>query len=543
MEMEEVLFLYFIELFCTIHNTLGVMVPLSNLLKEKGHTFWTVKRLMFIRILFLLIVTPVFPLIFMVDFFGIFIGTFALSYLSQNRRMEKEASTVSTVKTTVGTITCPKCGREAAYGNTRCPDCGADLVEAKLICKKCNTENEKTYSYCKKCGSLLLEPKEYEVPNCPVCNTPISTSTKFCANCGTNIENLVVGVEQESTAPPKQIQISGMLTVLTIKSVNDVLEDRIKEELQGNKDITGLTLKKIEDRKNRIFLIEGIICFLLITIYMAYHTHAFLIFLILSITLGISFYFIKNYSIEKYLKKEITKRPDEKISYIVTSVVEGATPKKIGNKIFRIAYPLIMIFILSLVFAKPHIIYEKQVEGYAVRYYTIGLWKKDKTLEIPEEYKQEKVTGIRGDVFKNIKSLKEVTLPSTITEIRGGAFQGCSNLEKINLPVGITEIHGSTFEDCFALKSIVIPSGVTRIGGSAFRNCRSLESASIPKTVTEIGSSAFRNTAIKSVCISSSTYVNERAFKETYPSIYYYENNCMPADVTIDKGDLYDTGY
>ena len=108
----------------------------------------------------------------------------------------------------------------------------------------------------------------------------------------------------------------------------------------------------------------------------------------------------------------------------------------------------------------------------------------------------------------------------------------CYNLEYISLSPKLTEIHGSTFENCSSLDNVTIPEGVTRIGGSAFRYCRNLKNVTIPRSANEIRSSAFRGTAIDTVCISQSAYVDSKAFKETYAKVAYYESDCLnPIDI------------
>ena len=268
------------------------------------------------------------------------------------------------------------------------------------------------------------------------------------------------------------------------------------------------------------------ILFIITTLYVAYHTYLGLDILLIMIATGIFVYMTYNYRIEKYIEKEVNKRPDEKISYIASSILSSATTG--GHFTLFIQIGLIALTIVGIfyLYKEPHMIYEHQANGYHLRYYTYGILKTEREITIPKTYKNESVVGIRGDVFKNVSTVEKVNLPSTIVEIRGGAFQNCTSLKEINLPKGIDEIHGSTFEGCTRLEKVEIPEGVTRIGGSAFRDCTSLQEATIPKTVTEIGSSAFRNTSLSKVCISESTSVNERAFKETYPEIVYYENNC-----------------
>lgn len=227
-------------------------------------------------------------------------------------------------------------------------------------------------------------------------------------------------------------------------------------------------------------------------------------------------HFMRKFNIVNYLKKEIKSRPTENISYIISSMVTGNICY-INNILVSFVLISFSFVIACFTFYNPHILYEKVDGGYYVRFYTAGITNYE-TVTIPETYKDESVIGIRGNVFKDMIFLKEVSLPETIEVIRGSAFKNCSSLEKINLPNKITEIKGNTFEGCSSLKSINIPDSVTRIGGHAFYGNYSLSSVSISKNskLSEIGSSAFRRcSSLKTITIPKNTSVNERAFKES----------------------------
>lgn len=106
----------------------------------------------------------------------------------------------------------------------------------------------------------------------------------------------------------------------------------------------------------------------------------------------------------------------------------------------------------------------------------------------------EGLTEISNSVFsdcKDCKSLKKITIPSTVTKIREFAFDSCERLENVILPEGLTEIGCRTFSDCKSLKKIIIPNTVTKIGGYAFYACTNLEEVILPEGLTEIGDDAF----------------------------------------------------
>jgi uncharacterized Zn finger protein (UPF0148 family) len=385
------------------------------------------------------------------------------------------------------------------------------------------------------------------IKNCPKCGNTIKINSAFCSNCGQRImseEKKDNNVEQKQETQIAEkveenieldansgdpLDYSQFDRAFRYSSEAQLIDNYVSEAIKKVPNSSGLVLVPNEMKKVKLTAIFSLLLILIMTIYVAYHI-GFMLFLLL-IVIIVYLLILKSYSMKKYLIKEVNARPDEKIDYVVSSAYSSAVNSGFKYKFIRIVMIVLAVGILLACFDKPHLIYEKQDDGYVVRYYTYGILKNDYSVVIPSKYKGFDVVGIRGDVFKNCNVLKSIELPNTIKEIRGGAFQGCSSLEEINLPVGITEIHGSTFENCYSLKSIVIPVGVTRIGGSAFRQCHNLTSATIPETVKEIGSSAFRGTSLSTVCVSKNAYINERAFKETYATITYYEDGCQDVEV------------
>ena len=174
--------------------------------------------------------------------------------------------------------------------------------------------------------------------------------------------------------------------------------------------------------------------------------------------------------------------------------------------------------------------------------------KKLKKVKLPRNLK-----SIGGSAFKNCVSLEQIEIPDTVRYIDGGAFYNATSLKSIRLPkklaylggesfynassltsveLGdtINEIKGDTFEYCVSLKEIKIPDSVTRIGGHAFYGDYNLKKVEITENtrLTEIGSSAFRKCDnLEEITIPKTTYVNERAFKESPTEIKYFgeENN------------------
>ena len=402
---------------------------------------------------------------------------------------------------------------------------------------------------------------------CPACGQEVLENDKFCSNCGTPVNNNKKIINAKSGLAINKSEYEQVL----FTSYDNIAREFVRKEINNNPDYKNKTIPTIEKKRLLMTGIFSIIYFILITLYISFHMSFTFIVVLLIILVWFYCDLARKNNVIGYIAKQVELRPDEKINYVVSSVMTTSMSRHIYS-IIRV-FILVVVFSLSIVlYAKPHYIYERVDDGYNLRYYTIGLLKTERFVNIPNKHNNLPVVGIRGDVFKNLRSIEEVVMPNTITEIRGGAFKGCTSLRKvtlstnlvvihggtfmdckkleqivipqsvtniggeafmncynlriINLPPKITEIHGSTFENCYSLDNIIIPEGVTRIGGSAFRECYNLKNVTIPTTVTEIGSSAFRRTGIENVCISKSASVNERAFKETYARISYYEDNC-----------------
>ena len=80
----------------------------------------------------------------------------------------------------------------------------------------------------------------------------------------------------------------------------------------------------------------------------------------------------------------------------------------------------------------------------------------DTVIEIPESYKNYKVTVIGASVFNNSK-ITEVTIPSSIKQIEDYAFSSCHSLTKVNLSEGLEILNNSVFFNCSELREIKLP--------------------------------------------------------------------------------------
>ena len=179
----------------------------------------------------------------------------------------------------------------------------------------------------------------------------------------------------------------------------------------------------------------------------------------------------------------------------------------------------------------------------------------------------EGVTEISSFAFSFFKTLKSITIPSTVESIGDDAFYNCTGLTEIvfnavnaeilsnggtffnagsnsegidvvfgetvvaipdylfsntpnikNVKIGsnVTSIGKYAFSDCSGLTEISIPNSVTSIGESAFSGCSSLTSIVIPDSVTSIGDYSFSGcSSLTSITIPSEvTSIGESAFSD-----------------------------
>lgn len=527
------------EFFFTFFYPFAVFKPISNSFgKTEAEKKDIYKKLFVGRIIILAIAN-----LFILDAYGLDLIAFIIGFTIG--MMTKIGGINNMVKTSnINQKKCSSCGALMASTNKFCTNCGLEMIEeisSSLTCPKCKRKLPPGNHFCIHCGQTVEISNAIinnEEITCSKCGNKLKPTDNFCIMCG-GANTLQVNPTIDYPTSSIGDAFNPSEYPLYDKTEDQMIEYIIKEEFTKNNLNPNLTIPPIEKRKTIFTFIYAIIFFICFSLYF-FHEDIGIILFVLVVATFIFFKMTKGYNITKYLIKEVKSRPDEKINYIVATTMSGAVSKT-GIMFLRLASIIAAIILPLIIFNKPHIIYERQDEDYVVRFYTISLFNNEDIVKIPSEYKGRKVVGIRGEVFANVHSIKEVILPETITEIRGEAFMNASNLEKINLPQGITEIKGSTFEGCSSLEEIEIPEGVVRIGGSAFRDCISLSKATIPKSVNEIRSSAFRNTSLTSVCVSEDAYVDYKAFKGTNASVYYYENNCKSkyAENETTTGDNY----
>ena len=432
---------------------------------------------------------------------------------------------------------------------------------------------------------------EQNALKCKKCNTLINSKDKFCSGCGTKLtsKNVLVTISNKEKTKKNAIKQNEFAKIYNMNE-DQMLESVVKKEMSkikytiSNKEIPS-------ELKTRATILNVFFAFLVFVFIVSIFVHYPIYTYFIEIIILLAVYKTKNkINIINYLKKQVKLRPEEKISNVLMSIKSSSVPY--DSKKQLITFLLIVILVSIPIFATPKILYEKTEGGYAVRYYVAGLTNFT-SVKIPETYKNEKVVSLRGNTFSNMPFLREVSLPDSIVEIRGQAFKNCLLLKKVNIPKNLEylgggafynamsiddielpdtltylggeafygakslkniklsenlpEIRGDTFEYCTSLETITIPDSVSRIGGHAFYGDTSLKEVKLNggSRLREIGSSAFRQCKnLHKIYLPMDTYVNERAFKES-PTIIEELEYEKPKPLLIDgkEGWISDEGY
>ena len=329
----------------------------------------------------------------------------------------------------------------------------------------------------------------------------VQTAAETVINASAADETVTGGTTPSEPLSEKRIVHAEDFDPLFAMSEEDCVEGFIKREMQraGITEEQNLIPEDMLRRKNILNAILAVLLFVYISLFFFHFPmKTYVIGLIILVVYA---FLTSRYQLIKYLKKEIRSRSQEKISNIVMNVKASMVPDY--SKKLKWVLMAVAVAGSLLLFSKPRIFYEQS------------------EVTLPDS-----ITEIRGQAFKNCRSLERVTLPEHLTYLGGEAFYHCSSLEEVNLPAGLTEIRGNTFEECTSLLRIEIPDNVTRIGGHAFYGNTSLEEVVISpdSKLQQIGSSAFRCCdSLREITLPRGVSVNERAFKETPVRIDYYE--------------------
>ena len=411
-----ILFAILTEAFITIHMTIFVIWPLSKLLpfNDSRKTFWT---LFIFRIVFLLFCDFfVTPGVYTLDFLFVFIGAFIVVPIAAVAKRKDKIDNSSKVNDLI-----------LDNNNVEKPSLTPSISDEEI--KVSEKKNEEVIR------------EAIKNLKCPKCNEKLRPIDRFCPNCGADVKK---EVEFQINTAGKQAPIIKKDYVLPTSfsniyssSENNILDEYIKIELENQKiDLnTKLVPLSALKRKKVLSIIFSILVFIYIS--MIFFHFPLLTYIVGIIILIVFFVISRKFNLVKMIAKEIKARPTEKMDNIIINIVNSLTEDNLLT--FKICSFLVAVFLPLMIFMTPKILYEKQGDGYAVRFYAYGLLNY-KSATIPEEYKGKKVIALRGNTFSNMYFLEKVTLTknSKLTEIGSSAFRQCYKLENIKIPIHTT---------------------------------------------------------------------------------------------------------
>lgn len=123
------------------------------------------------------------------------------------------------------------------------------------------------------------------------------------------------------------------------------------------------------------------------------------------------------------------------------------------------------------------------------------------------------VTGLFPPyTFYGCKTLKKVTLPSTLQDIGESAFFKCQALEEVTFPEGLKTIGKGAFMSCHKLAEVSLPNSVEKISDRAFY-AAPFTKFTMPSSLKTIGATVFYGTLIASVKLPAGvSKIGESAF-------------------------------
>ena len=82
----------------------------------------------------------------------------------------------------------------------------------------------------------------------------------------------------------------------------------------------------------------------------------------------------------------------------------------------------------------------------------------------------EGVSALGRQVFDGFKSLKNISLPTTLRQTQWGSIKDCTAIESVDLPIGFEALADKTFIGCSSLKSVTLPYTMKSISKNVISN-------------------------------------------------------------------------
>lgn len=500
------------EAFLSIHMSVLVLIPLSKMISQENNkqVFWILFGIRAAILLFCdFFVTPG---IAIVDFIlVVFIG----------------AAFKAATKASVNNLY--RKGKQTFTNN----NIGANINSNPIVTK--NVELK-----CVKCGATL------------------KITDKFCTACGTPFDGNNVQVVQQQVVQDTSPVVNFDTTYYGTEKT--VLRNTLKEEIQSQgENVSLLSTRSLNTKRNILLVIFGIITLLCTLLYFLIYPLilcgfiefvAFMIYLIIS----------KRLNILNVLTKKAIKSPNEDLSKIVNDIRNEKQDTFLPQIIKVMIVIFAAIFIPSVMFFQPKLLFTRYGDGYQVFRYTRGIVQGSTEINIPSTYKNKPVLAIGESAFANtnvtkvsipygVESIKTkafynasnittIEIPSTVYEIRGDAFAYMTNLTHISLPEGLKEIRGGAFAYDYNLTNVKLPNSLEYLGGSAFSHCSSITEMTIPSKVTEINGATFEYmTSLRTINLHEGiTYIHGEVFMGDTS----LNNVKLPSKITEIKGSTFE---
>lgn len=153
---------------------------------------------------------------------------------------------------------------------------------------------------------------------------------------------------------------------------------------------------------------------------------------------------------------------------------------------------------------------------YTSSYHLSDLYIEDLSAWLNIEFESANDNPLRMDnitLYFGGKPVTEVILPEGMTEIKPYTFYNLKQLEKVVILDSVTAIGEYAFFRCENLKKLTLGKNLEVIGKSAFYGCKSLTELNLGDKITDIGYSAFGYCeGITSLVIDSEVKIGEYAF-------------------------------
>lgn len=218
------------------------------------------------------------------------------------------------------------------------------------------------------------------------------------------------------------------------------------------------------------------------------------------------------------------------------------------KSVFKSSVFLFMFTVLTLFFC----VSASAADGYTTEgdftYYVSGNYAavtkysgSAESVTVPAKINSAYVINIGDKAFSANKTMKSISLPSTILAIGKAAFNECTGLTKVTLPSKLQKIGDAAFWYCTSLKAIYIPPSVTAIAANSFTGCKNATAYVIPNTYAESYAKAsssinlgYRYATSVKLAATTATLTSGTIIQTKYA---VYPANCYNKNVTFTSSD------